>query len=268
MSILSGLRSGVRSGLRSGLNPSDGGAPADPMAGVTRDATSLKYAPASAAEWLTTFAADSISASVTSVWPMQEASGALVDVVAGVNLTQSGAGHLYQQPVAAWSRLAVQCTDGTVGQKWINSTTAPNPSTTDVLLLAYVFMPVASPAVARDLMGHAAAADCRFNTTGKLRVVFGASADLTQDPRGRGMPIVLKIDNTNTISALYTDQEKFIGTYTLPANAALVFFGGQTTAASGTAYLYAASFTGASARLSDAQIKLVLQRLGWTIPWS
>ena len=50
MSLVSGLRSGVRSVLRSGLNPSDGGAP-DPLAGVTRDAISGWYFPASAAEW-------------------------------------------------------------------------------------------------------------------------------------------------------------------------------------------------------------------------
>ena len=82
------------------------------------------------------------------------------------------------------------------------------------------------------------------------------------------MPVLLKIDNTGTISALYTDQEKFIGTYVLPPNAALVFFGGQTAAASGTAYLLGFSLTGASARLSDAQIKSILLVLNWSIPWS
>ncbi len=268
MSLVSGLRSGVRSVLRSGLNPSDGGVP-DPLAGVTRDATSLVYAPATAGEWTSTMAAASLATgNPASTWLFQEASGNLADAIGGVTLTQTGVGHLYQQLVTGWTRRAVQCVDAVAGQKWLNTTTAPNAGTTDVLLLVYVSVPLVAPLAARDLLGHAAAADCRMNTTGRLRVGFGAAADLAQDPRGRVMPVVMKIDNTNTISALYTDQEKFIGTYVTPASTSMVFIGGQTAAASNAAYLYAANFVGAAARLTDAQIKTLLQTLNWTIPWT
>lgn len=270
-----GLRVGVVAGYRVGVAPgvsedqlsppsAGGGIP-----GVTRDGASLIYAPANTTEWTTLMAVAALATgNPASTWACQEASGNLADAIGGITLTQTGAGHLYQQAVAGWTRKAVQCVDATVGQKWLNTTTAPNAGTTDVLLLAYVSVPVASPAATRDVCGHAAAADCRFNTTGKLRAIFGASADLTADPRGRVMPVLVKVDNTNTISAIYTDQEKFIGTYTTPASASMVYLGGQTATASAAAYLYAAEFTGAAARLTDAQVKTLLQTLGWTIPWT
>lgn len=264
-----GARIGATIGARIGPNVGDGTGGGGGIPGVTRDASSNIYAPANATEWTALMAAAGLATgNPASTWTCQEASGNLADAIGAVPLTQTGAGHLYQQAVAGWTRKAVQCVDGTAGQKWLNTTTAPNPGTTDVLLLAYVAVPVASPAAVRDVCGHAAAADCRFNTTGRLRAIFGASADLVNDPRGRVMPVLVKIDNTGSISAIYTDQEKFIGTYATPASASMVYLGGQTAAASGAAYLYAAEFTGGAARLSDAQAKTLLQTLAWTIPWS
>jgi hypothetical protein len=34
------------------------------------------------------------------------------------------------------------------------------------------------------------------------------------------------------------------------------------------AYVYASMFTGAAAQLSKAQVKTLLQTLGWTVGWS
>ncbi len=261
---LSKLRVGPRVGPVIGLT----GDAASPLAGVTRDATSGIFAPANAIEWAAIDAAAGIPGVANSAWSCQEASGNLVDAINGINLVQTGVGHLYQVPVLGWTRRAVTLVDGTAGQKFLNITTAPNPGTQDVLLLAYVALPAVAPLVVRDVCGHAAAADCRLNTTSRLRAIFGASADLTQNPIGRVMPIVVKVDNTGTTSAIYTDQEKFIGTYTTPANGSMVYLGGQTVAASGSGYLYASERVGAGARLSDAQVKTLLQTLGWTIPWS
>lgn len=242
---------------------------------VDRDATSGIRFPSSLAQWqdfnayhVAIGTADYPDVVPSSLWTCQESSGNLIDTIGSVNLVQTGSGHLHQQPVAGWSRKAVQTTNGTAGQKWLNTTTAPNAGTTDVLLSAIVAVPAASPAAVRDICGHAAAADCRFNTTGKLRGIFGASADLVQDPRGRVMPIYVQVNNTGTASAIFTDQEKFIGTYTTPANSPMVFLGGQTAPASAAGYLGAVEFTGAAARLTAAQIKAQQLALGWTPPWT
>lgn len=265
-----GPRVGFRVGLAAGLSEdqisppiSGGGIP-----GVTRDATSGIYAPANATEWTALMAAAGLATgNPGSTWNMQEASGNLADSIGTVTLTQTGAGHLYQQPITGWSRLGVQTVDGTANQKWVNTTTANNPNVTDVFLLGYVETPAASPAAVRDVMTKSASADCRFNTTGKLRGVFGASADLATDPRGRRMPIGIQVNNTGSVSAIFTDQDAFIGTYVLPASAIMTAFGGQTTNASATKYFYGAEFGGAAARLSTAQVRTLYQTLGWTIPW-
>lgn len=242
---------------------------------VARDSTSLKRFPASLTQWqdfnayhVAIGTANFPNVTPASVWLMQEASGNLADSIGSITLTQTGAGHLYQQTVTGHTRKAVQTVDGTAGQKWTNSTTAPNPNTTDTFVLSSIFVPAASPAANRDLFAEAAAADVRFSTAGKIRAGFGASADLTVDARNGVRRIGMKVDNTNSVSAIYTDQEKFIGTYALPASGSLISFGGQTTNASGAQYLYAAQFTGASARLTDANVKALYGALGDTITWS
>lgn len=266
MSLVANLRSGLRSALRSGLNPSDA---ANPMAGVSRDAISGIYVPANATEWAIAMAAAGIgSGGPGSLWLMQEASGNLADSIGGVTLTQTGAGHLYQQAVSGWARLAVQTVDGTSGQKWINSTTANNPATTDTLLLAYLGVPAGIPAAARDVMVKATADDLRFNTTGKLRFTGGSSSDLTTDNRGTVIAAAIQVDNTNSVSACYTSSDKFVATYALPASGAFTGFGGQTTLASGMQYLMGAEFGGIAARLTSTQIKALLTTLGWAPSWS
>lgn len=241
----------------------------NPMAGVTRDATSLIYCPSTAAEWNTTLAVAGIgSGGPTSLYLCQEASGNLADSIGTNTLTLAGAGHLFQQPVAGWSRLAATTTDGAVGQKWLNSTTSPDAPTTSVLIYAILRLPAVAPAAARDLIMVSSNADLRFNTTNKLRAGFGASADLVNSSNGTIQPIVIKIDNAGTVEAVYTQQEKFIGTYAVPATAHFLSLGGQSTTAGDVGYMYVTEFAGAAAVLSDAQVKTLLQTVGYTVPWS
>lgn len=241
---------------------------ANPMASVARDGTSNIYCPATAAQWTTTIGVASYPGIPTSLYLCQEASGNLADSIATNTLTLAGAGHLFQQSISGWSRLAATTTDGTAGQKWVNSTTSPSAPSTSVLVLAYLRMPSAAPAVARDVFEVSSNADLRFNTTAKLRLVSGASADLVNVSTGAVRPIILKVNNTGTVIQAYTDQEKFTGTYAVPANANFFSLGGQAAAGGDIGYLYVAEFAGAAAEASDAQVKLLLQTLGWTIPWT
>lgn len=241
----------------------------NPLAGVARDPTSGVYCPENPTQWAAVLTAAGIaSGGPSSTWLCQEGSGNLADSIGTVTLTQSGAGHLYGQAVSGWSRLAVKTVDGTAGQKWINSTTAPNPNTTDTLELGYFSFPGVAPAAVRDVLAVAAAADIRFSTTGKVRAVFGATADLPTSSLGLVQPVVMQVDNTGSVSLAATDRDKLVGTYALPASGTVLALGGHTASASGTGCLYLAQFSGAAARLTAAQIKTLLQTLGWTVLWT
>lgn len=242
---------------------------------VDRDATSLIRCPSSLTQWQD-FAAyhvaigtvDFPNVTPTSLWLCHEASGNLIDVIGGVTLTLAGAGHLFQQTVTGWSRKAVQTVDGTSGQKWINSTTASNPNTTDTIMFAYLGVPAGSPAVSRDVMGKATTDDLRFNSTGRLRPTFGAAADMGTDNRGTVVFAANQVNNTGAVSACYTSTDKHIGTYALPASAPLSWLGGQTALASGMQYLLAGELTGAGGRLTSAQMKSFITALGFAPPWA
>jgi uncharacterized repeat protein (TIGR01451 family) len=236
---------------------------------VTKDATDGKYYPANATEWTTVMTqAGLATGNPASVWPCQEASGNLADAIGSITLTQTGTGHLYQQAVTGSTRKAVQTVDGTSGQKWVNTTTAPNPHNVSTLVLAVIRVPAASPAAARDVFDVAAAGDFRFNTTGKLRVGYGASADLTVDNRGTTIIVASQVNITGSVSQCCTSSEKLVGTYSLPSSAAIMSIGGGTTLASDCQYLYVAEFSGSAAELTAAQIKTLFQTLGYTISWS
>jgi hypothetical protein len=259
-------RTGTWLGSAVGSVSDDEGATSNYLPGVTVDAAADVYCPSTNAEWATVLTAAGLAIVPNSIWTFQEPSGTIADKgTAGLTLTQASS-QLYNQLVPGWSRFSVNNVDGTANQRWFNAA-APNPNTTSILILAYVSIPAVSPTVARDLIFASATADIRFNTTGKLRVVFGASADLTVDPRGTVQPIIMKIDNTNSVSACYTLQEKFIGTYVLPTSSAVTAFGGQATAASAAGYLYGAEFIGTNAQLTDNQIRTLYQTLRFNPLW-
>lgn len=265
MTFYTGLRSGLRSGIRSGLNPDEvvGG-----LAGVTRDSTSLVYSPADAGEWTILMAAAALATgNPASAWPFQQASGNAVDGISGINLTPAN-WSLYQQAVPGWTRLCVRGIDSTANSSFTNTTTAPNASLTSTLLLAYCDIP-AAPGAIRDVLCMGNNTDVRYNTNGKLRLVAGASADLVSVAASTVQPVVLRVNLTASTITVFTLQEKFLGTFAAPQNTIRVSFGGIFSPVPAIGYLYGAQFTGAAAELSDAQVKTLLQALGWTITaWS
>lgn len=267
ISVRAGVISGVRAGLAAGVS-------ADPDAfdgpggipGVTRDAGNLNYYPANAAEWTALMTeAGLATGNPSSAWTLQNASGNPADTIGTVNLTSTLT--LYQQTVPGAARKCIRGVDGTANSRLVNSTTAPNPSLTSTMQLMYLDIP-AAPAAVRDVALGAPNYDLRFNTTGKLRLVAGASADLVSVAALTQQWVVLQCNITAGTTKVFTAQEKFTGTYVLPTSAVLLAFGGQSTSVAGIGYAYAAQFTGTAAELSDAQVKTLLQTLGATIPWS
>lgn len=228
------------------------------------DATSGKAVPNTGAELTAFLAACGITASGTALWRLQEASGVAADSIGTVTLTPNNS-PTYAQAVAGWTRVGIKFTDGTNNQRLLNSTTAPNPALTPCLLLAYVSLP-ATPAAARDILGLVGNADVRFNSTGKLRLVSGASADLVNSPSSTVQPIILRTTPAGEI-ALYTEQERFYGTSVTPTSATQVFLAGQTAPASASTYLYALELSGAAAQRTDDEIRTILRTAGWNPTW-
>lgn len=263
--ILRGAKHGMVHGAKHGALTLGG----NPMAGVTQDPTSLKFFPADATQWATVFTVAGVpGASVTCNYNCQELSGNLLDNVGGVTLTLSGAGHLFGQPVAGFSRTGVGTVDNTAGQKWLNSTTAPNPNTTSTIYYGVIGYPGVNPAAARDVFANGGTLDHRVSATGRITIINGASTTGTGTVVGGVHPIMLKHDITNSLFLAYTDQEKLAGTYAAVASNPMFAVGGQTAVPGDIVYLQLAIMAGASGELTDSQIKSVLQTLGWTIPWS
>lgn len=274
MEPLVGLQIGAPPGLsigpRIGLTRTSSVIASSGISGVTRDTASQWYFPANATEWTAFMAAAGLATgNPVTTHNCQEAAGTLTDAFGLANLTVGGTGHLYQQSVAGFTRLAVTTIDATVGQKWINSTTAPDPNAVSTLWLAAIRFPAVAPAAARDLMANAAALDCRISATGKLTVVNGASTAGTANPLGGVHLVAVQHNITASTFIGFSDQEKITGTFAANAANPMFVLGGQTTSAGDVGYLWEAEFSGAAAELSSAQMKTLFQTLtGIAIPWS
>jgi len=258
-----GPRVGPAVGVSADPIANSGGA----IAGVTFDAGGQKYFPANAAEWTLLMAAAGLATgNPASVWNMQEASGNAADSIGAITLTPTSIS-LYQQAVPGYSRFSIRGIDGQAAAMR-NLATAPNPSLTSTLVMCFVDFN-AIPAGVRDISGVAANALTQFMiTTGKLQLVSGATVQTVNAVGVAVRPVLLRINNTATTAALFTDQEKLSTTYVLPTSGNLVTFGRVAGTIASVGYLYGCEFTGAAAELSDAQVKTLLQTLGWSIPWT
>lgn len=264
MTITAGIRSGLRSGIRSGLNP--GG---DAMNGVTRDATSNVYLPATLGEWATARSAASLAAgAVTSIWKMQDASGGAADVTGTNNLTEFGTVS-YRAAVTGWTAKALAIADGVAGAEFASTDASlPNIAATSVLLLAYVALPTA-PGGTRTLIGLGSSSyEIRVSTTPAFTIFAGGNSAAGASNLGASVrPHVLRHNLTAGTAMYCTDQEKVAPTFDAAVTGKRVDFGGFNAAAANVQYVYAAMFTGAAAELSDAQVKALLQALGWSVAW-
>lgn len=241
---------------------------------VAKDATSGIRVPNSSTQWsdfnayhVANGTSNFPNVSPASLWLLQEASGNPADSIGSVTLTSTFTS--YQQAVTGWTRLAIVGSDGGASAL-LNITTAPNPGTTSVMMMAIVSIP-ATPGAQRGIMaqGSTTITAVRHNTTAKLRYVAGAQSDLTNSSSSSVRPVLLKIDLTGAATLVYTDQEKKTGTHQTPSGSKTSFGNpGSGVLSSAAGFLYACQFTGSSAELSDAQVKALLVALGHSIPWT
>lgn len=240
---------------------------------VDRDATSGMRVPSTATQW-TDFNAYQVAigtanypnVSPASVWQFQQASGNSTDAIGGITCTPAN-WTTFQSPVTGWTRVAIRGVDAAANSSHSNTTTAPNPSLTSTLVIAYLDFP-AAPAAQRDVFSVANNCDLRWASTGKLQLVAGATATSVSSVASSVQAVALRVNNTATTITMTNLLEKLPGTYAAPQNAIRMSFGGVFVSAPAVGYLYAMEFTGASAEMSDAGLKSLKQALGFTIPWA
>jgi PKD repeat protein len=154
------------------------------ITGVTRDALSTWYVPATSAEWVT-FLADSAGtvgaiakSPPTSLYLMQEASGNLTDTIGAITLTAANT-PAYQQSITGATRKGVLCADGTAKAFSSASASLPDISVTSMMSVAIVQTPAAAPAVNRNLIAMGVGANRSHigieATTGKARATSGVN---------------------------------------------------------------------------------------------
>lgn len=248
----------------------------NPMAGVARDATSLKYLPQDAAQWNTTRAAAGIlTGNPSALHLFQESTGNPADVFGTFTLTKTGTVD-YQQSVTGWATKGIGTRGGnTAGIMQTTNTSLPNINTTSMLALLYCALPANVPAnrsVAAfgPTFGSQVCAWLVSSTNKKLRAVADPNTATGIDDGAGVRPLVLKIDRTAGNYTLYSDLEKLSPTLTsTPTGKALIYGGDntQTNWPDAVTYLYSAVFFAAAAELTDALVRALLQVLGWNPLW-
>ncbi len=240
----------------------------DPFAGVSRDATSNIYLPANASQWTTFRAAAGLSiANPNSLWLCQEASGNLADSIGSLTLAAVST-PTYQNAVAGWTRKGVGANSAADSFQAANGV-GPSVATTSQTWLALFFMS-SPPAGARDVVGSG-------NVTGQIGAtgagaikVIGTTNNGATNVTGAVSPWVVKYNRTGSEAKLFTLADKITGTYNAGTTDGVKGIGALVGAGSAALgfWLYACMWSGADAEISDANLKALLQAMGFTIPWS
>lgn len=241
---------------------------------VSKDATSGIRVPANVTEWTDFRTITGIAAAnPNSLWLCQEASGNLGDAIGSLTLTASGTVN-YNQAVSGWTRTAVATTEAGNGKAVAASGTGPSPATTSQMWLFICSMP-ATPGTSRVFMGMntgvaATAYRMAHFTTGVPRTTLvNSNFDGASSISSGVHPCLMRYDRTGSAATGYTDLEKITTTYNsgvVDGDKGLGNAGGSTSSA--RSVVYGAMWSGSNAELSDANIKALLQALGFTIGWS
>lgn len=247
----------------------------DPMAGVTKDATSLKYTPADAAEWAIAASVAGIS-SPYELWLAQQAAGNLAGSINAVSLVAAGA-VAYQQAIAGWTRKAVTIADGAIASFGTNGGLGFDPSTTSTLSLWFLER-TGTPAATRLLVSQGGQVYARILSAlldASNHIGIGVNAAITNAGTinygvGTLIPVVLKHDIAHGEQKLYTHQEVLTKAYGAFGTSEAGFYFVGTAGGAGASpagYAYGAFWKGAAAEMTDAQVRSLLQALGFVVTW-
>jgi hypothetical protein len=236
------------------------------------DASSSKARPLTNAEWdaLIADAAETMGAP-DSIYLCQDPNTQLTDVNGIAHLAQVGAGHSYAQPIAGWNALGAQLADGTVGSWTSVDAILPNILTASCLVLAYIAYPGATPGNTRNTVTLGTTtnvAASRFNiTTGFCSgISVGNAATGTNNQVNRVALVWLRVNRTAGTVTILTDQEVLAPAFNAAMTGKTFRLGGVGAAAT-IRFPYAARWDGPKAEVSNATIKAISVKAGWSIPW-
>jgi hypothetical protein len=230
------------------------------------DATSGKGVPVNAFQW------SLVGLVIQNLYLCQEASGNLADSgPGGVVLTANGV-PLYQQALPGWTRLTIGFNQ-TTSQRFAHGLgVGTSPVATAAFWLTY-FVAQTAPGGTRGLLNIAGNYGIGIVNTGAqpLRCSVGGvnTDDATTNPVADDLvhPLCALSDPATTRAIMYTDKAKTAAAYVTPTDGTKGLGGGvfPVSPPALCGFTLAAVAIGANVPASDAAVKLVLQRLKWTI---
>jgi PKD repeat protein len=259
----------------------------DGITGVIRDALSKKYAPGSYAQWQAFLTGSSLTTlpgggvpdmghSFQDVINTSAAGGYPIDFISNNALTCSINTSTFQS-VTGWVRKSMNVTDGSARQIVSVNSALPDLSSTSMLTISYILFPSSAPAADRGIIAQGTSASTRSavilkstgktateSTTSNVNIGTGSPCD------GLVHPVAIKVNRTGAACVGYTDIDKMTPTFGTAMTGSGLYLGAETgaLAAAAEGFLYEVSWFGSKAEMTDAQVKSLLQALGFTITWT
>lgn len=257
-----------------------GGEPGGPT--WTVDATSDKGIPADETEWDDVMAAAGIaSGSPNAAWMFNQVSGNSLDLIGAENLTAYD-NVVYEATIPGWTTKGISSgAHLTSFYTWGGEGgTLGDADNEPVLALVYARVqgigPGGDTTGILNLSGGASGRYASVNGTPVLQATGSggqATATGAADPQGVVRPFLLKWDPTlgAEVYEVMSDDERLAPVATAPGGGIIYLsFGpdGQGTIGdTNVDILYAACWQGASAQLTVAECRTLLETLGWTVAW-
>lgn len=237
-----------------------------------RDSVSGIRVPVNAYQWTTL-----LGFTPTSLWLCQEGTGNLTDTIGGLTLTAANTPAYAQS--SGWDRDAVQVANGT-GQRFSHATFA-NSGTTSLFILAYCGYHSTTVTAGNHLFVYGGNNDCSVtngDTGDERKARYREGTNIVEGANtlalGSIYPIGLK-RNLDTVNAgaspearVYTDTEKLSPTYDVTAGTVLALGSAAGATSAPINYVYVVAWSGATAEMTDAQIKAIYTALGWAPSWT
>ncbi len=239
---------------------------------VAKDGTSGIRVPTGSSQWASVMSVAGIASGGPSLlWACQEAAGSLADTI-GTFTGTTGGSLTYNQAETGWTRKSLKFDNGGTGfAQNYNAGGMPDISTTSQILLIYANVTTTAPATTKmfGLIGYPIGAYLyRTNTSGFVAVSGDNQLAAPSNPTGQMRPYLLRVNRTNSTMVGFNDLDKVTPTFKNTMTGKLFCIGQNAGFTPECSINYAVSFFAGAAELSDAQVKRLLQVLGWTVAWS
>lgn len=241
----------------------------------TTDATSGKGVPANNTEWGDLLTAASTSGTCRHLWGMQNASGDATDAMSpAADFGYFGGTITYQNTITGWTRKGIRFTATDSAFRNIDAD-LPTPNATSFLYVM-LFKKNSTPGTNRSILaiGLDATSGNYINlglTSGDLLRLCDGTTSIGTGASSVGtsvMPIIVRHDRTNSVQAVYTEDEKIVATYNATDANEIAFLGNSSSNSPDMDLLYVAMITGTAAEAGHATAKAILQQLGWSPGWT